>query len=79
MNFGQVLNLLINGAQVCRVGWNGKGMYLYLVKNWIVADDCLVASNYPHLPFIAIKTADNCVVPWFASQMDILANDWMLV
>jgi hypothetical protein len=31
------------------------------------------------LPFIGMKTADDCFVPWLASQTDILAEDWMVV
>ena len=33
--------------------------------------------RYPLLPFIAMKTADGNVVPWLASQTDVLALDWM--
>jgi len=32
--------------------------------------------NHPLLPFIAMKTADDKVVPWLASQTDLLASDW---
>lgn len=31
------------------------------------------------LPYIAMKTADNKLVPWLASQTDILADDWQIV
>ncbi|HCL5132381.1 TPA: DUF2829 domain-containing protein [Salmonella enterica] len=31
------------------------------------------------LPYIAMKTADNKLVPWLASQTDVLADDWTLV
>ena len=30
------------------------------------------------LPFIALKTADNKIVPWTISQSDALATDWCL-
>lgn len=29
--------------------------------------------------FIVMKTADNKLVPWLASQTDILAEDWGIV
>ena len=31
---------------------------------------------YATLPFIAMKTADEKIVPWLASQTDLLAEDW---
>jgi hypothetical protein len=31
------------------------------------------------LPWIGMHTADNCFVPWLASQTDLLANDWNVV
>jgi Protein of unknown function (DUF2829) len=30
-------------------------------------------------PYIGIKTPDNKYVPWFASQADILAEDWCIL
>lgn len=33
----------------------------------------------PPLPFIAMKTADDKLVPWLASQTDMLADDWVIV
>jgi hypothetical protein len=31
------------------------------------------------LPYITMKTADNKIVPWLASQTDILADDWSVL
>lgn len=31
------------------------------------------------IPWIGMKTADNCFVPWLASQTDMLADDWCIV
>ena len=31
MNFGEALEALKNGKFVARKGWNGKGMYLWLM------------------------------------------------
>lgn len=40
-----------------------------------------VASWAEHrlLPWIGLKTADDCFVPWLASQTDMLAEDWTVV
>lgn len=74
MNFSMALEALKEGERVARSGWNGKGMFLFIVKNWTYTDGR--QDNYPNLPFIAMKTAGNEVVPWLASQTDILAEDW---
>lgn len=38
MNFGQALMHLKNGERVARVGWNGKGMFVFLSNGSIPAD-----------------------------------------
>ncbi len=69
-DFGLALRLLAEGKRVTRPGWNGKGMWLELQ----VPD----AHSKMTLPYIFMKTADNHLVPWLASQTDILAKDWEL-
>ena len=75
--FGEALNYANNGHRIARIGWNGKEMFLFKINNWTYTDG--KQDNYPNLPFIAMKTADDKVVPWLASQTDILAPDWCLV
>lgn len=36
MNFGQAIEALKQGKMVARKGWNGKGMFIYLVKGRLV-------------------------------------------
>lgn len=76
MNFGQALDKLTAGDFVCRKGWNGKGMFLFhvMASEWKV--EAFEQLGFEKLPFIAMKTADNRIVPWLASQTDILAEDW---
>jgi hypothetical protein len=82
LNFGEALAHLKNGYCVARDGWNGKGMFLVFVG----ADDWNADSpgmseeegEAETAPFIAMKTADNKLVPWLASQTDMLAEDWIL-
>lgn len=74
MDFGKALEELRAGKRVARSGWNGKNMFLFLIQEWTYTDG--KQDNYPNLPFIAMKTADDKVVPWLASQTDILAIDW---
>ena len=71
MNFGQALELLKQEKCVSRTGWNGKGMYIKLQEPFI--------DSKMTLPYIYMKTACNNLVPWLASQTDILANDWEIL
>lgn len=74
MNFGQALEALKQGEKVARAGWNGKGMWLRLVD----PDEAEANYVYEKLPYIEMKTADNKLVPWLASQTDMLAEDWTI-
>lgn len=76
-SFGQALAWLKMGWRVARPGWNGKGMFIFMIKSWTYTDGR--QDNFPNLPFIAMKTAQDEVVPWLASQTDMLAEDWIRV
>ena len=79
MTFGAALSLLKRGARVARAGWNGKGMWLRYVDLYNDREFSLREAPNAQgtwLPFIAMKTVDNGLVPWFALQTDILASDW---
>lgn len=86
LNFGQALEALKSGNKVSREGWNGKEMYIFIIGTdssqvgiggWTYTNG--KNDNLPLLPFIAMKTADDKVVPWLASQTDILAEDWNIL
>jgi hypothetical protein len=77
---GWAIEAMEDGQRVCRAGWNGKGMFLFIVQFWEGESDFPAATDECELaPFVAMKTADNKVVPWLASQTDILARDWEIV
>lgn len=65
---GWAIKQMQNNYRVSRSGWNGKGMWIALQ----VPD----ANSKMSLPYIYMKTADNKLVPWLASQTDLLAIDW---
>lgn len=71
MDFGKALLLLKDGKAVTRSGWNGKGMWLALQ----VPD----AHSKMTLPYIFMLTVTGHLVPWVASQTDMLAEDWKVV
>lgn len=70
-DFGKALLLLKMGKRVRRMGWNGKGMWLSLQKP--------DAHSKMTLPYIYMSTVSGDLVPWLASQTDILAEDWDLI
>lgn len=74
---GQAVKELQHGNRVARQGWNGKGMFLVYVQTRDFREsDSMV--DFIHQPFVAMKTADDKVVPWLCSQSDLLARDWTL-
>lgn len=83
LDFSEALSALKIGVKVRRIGWNGKGMFLVLFDNW--QGRTLLPANLPEdwsgecAPFIGMYTADKKLVPWLASQTDLLASDWEAV
>lgn len=76
MHFGQAIEAMKAGKCVARKGWNGKGMWLRLIEAYRI-DSHHSTLGLQLLPWIGMKTADNCFVPWLASQTDMQAEDWV--
>lgn len=88
LTFGLAVEAMKKGLRIARQGWNGKGMFLYYVPEnkypasrnehgtmlGVFPDDMV-----PYGAYIAMKTAQENVIPWLASQTDVLAEDWCLV
>lgn len=84
MNFGEALQALKEGKKVERTGWNGKGMFIYYVPPGLYpsvteAAQSQFGDHVPYREYLAMKTINNEVVPWVASQSCILAEDWQIV
>lgn len=86
MDFGTALKLLKEGLKVAREGWNGKGMFLFLVpgSTFKVNRPPLLGiynegAEVQYHAHIDMKTAQGYIVPWLASQTDVLAEDWVVV
>jgi len=75
MTFGRAIEALKRGRKIAREGWNGEGMWLRLV----IPETADIDMGYDNLPYIEMKTADNKLIPWLASQTDMLAEDWKIV
>ena len=86
LTFGDAVHLLKLGHKVTRAGWNGKGMFLFLVpgSQFKVSRPPLLGI-YPegteinYRPHIDMKTADGSVSTWNPTCNDVLAEDWMVV
>lgn len=91
MSFGHAIEAMRKGEKVARLGWNGKGIYIFLIKDIDEIEATFEGKEPFELElgsFIAIDTtglqsdndhAPRSIVPWLASQTDMLARDWMIV
>lgn len=95
MTFGHAIDALKHGLKVARAGWNGKGMYLWLMPAAMVkAEWC----KEPHLKALAEANGGEIealgtirmftvnahgrhavLTGWLASQTDMLSEDWMVI
>ena len=86
MNFEQALTALKEGRKLTREGWNGQGMFLFLVPgSTFKVNRPPLLGIYPegteieYHAHVDMKTAQGYVVPWLCSQADLLAVDWCFV
>ena len=85
-DFGVALKYLNNGQKVARQGWNGKGMFVFLVPgSKFEVNRAPLLGIFPegtevdYRPHLDMKAADGTIGVWLASQSDILATDWVVV
>lgn len=71
MNIGTAISALRDGKKVARKNWNGKGQFLGLQ----MPDE----HSKMKRPYIYISPVDGDLVPWVASQSDLLSEDWEIV
>ena len=71
MNFSDALTNVKGGKKIAREGWNGEGMFVQMQT----PDE----NSKMGLPYLYISTVDGKLVPWLASQTDLLAEDWVIV
>ena len=95
MDFGGAIKALKEGHKVARMGWNGKGMFLWLkpaaeVKSEWCKDPLLKSladengGSIAALGTICMYTHDASgrkavLTGWLASQSDMLLEDWFVV
>jgi len=86
MNFSEALLGLKTGRRMQRSGWNGKGMFIFLVPgSTFTVNRAPLLGIYPegtkidYNPHIDLKQADGSVSTWSPSNGDVLAEDWQEV
>jgi hypothetical protein len=82
LNFGQAIEALKAGKAVARAGWNGKGMFVYMVPANSYPPSTETAKSHffgklvPYNAYLAIKNVNETVSTWVPSVNDVLAEDW---
>jgi len=93
LNFGEALEALKAGKKVAREGWNGKGMFLFLLPGGTVPtraihdpalrqviEEQVGGDTFEALGSIRMFTADKKILTgWLASQTDMLSEDWVIL
>ena len=94
MRIGEALAHARAGKRIARLGWNGKGMYVYMTKGRLLPVDAWEVrmpsqelteiekeKGYVNImPHLDMKSAqDTRIIGWTASQTDMLADDWYVV
>ena len=68
-DFGEALTVLKKGGRMTRLGWNSRGLaYIELQK----ADE----RSKMTLPYLYMSTVKGDLVPWVATNTDLLSTDW---
>jgi hypothetical protein len=89
-SFEQALTWIKQGRKATRTGWNGKGMFLYLVRQ----DICIVDSSNEETKSLIGLYAEGTEIEysdridmryangkhgvWTPTHEDLLSNDWIL-
>jgi hypothetical protein len=83
LSFSQALVHIKSGIKMQRTGWNGKGMFVFLVKgSEFAVNRAPLLGIYPegtiikYNAHIDIKNVDGSISTWVPSIGDILAEDW---
>ena len=80
MNFGQAIEMMKQGKQMTRKGWNGKNQCIELASNISYQNPKGEIINAEHAAMgnkaIAFVGTSGVQLGWLASQSDMLSEDW---
>lgn len=84
--FSEALTLIKQGHLMAREGWNGKGMYVFLVPGSVFeVNRAPLLGIFPlgtvvtYRPHLDMRSADGEIGVWTPSSSDLLAADWYMV
>lgn len=91
LTFGAAIEATKKGKRISRIGWNGKGMFVFVVPE--TKSDIFVFSDSVQNFFLQKEQTEvvltshlclygadgNIVVGWVASQSDVLSTDWQIL
>lgn len=84
--FSWALDYIKEGKKLTRLGWNGRGMFVFLVPgSQFKVNRFPLLGIYPegtlidYHAHIDMRTVNGEIVPWVASHTDLLADDWQIV
>lgn len=86
MNYEGALTAMKAGSKVAREGWNGRGMFVFLVPgSTFKVNRPPLLGIFPeghevtYRPHIDIKNVDGSIAVWVPSITDQMAEDWHVV
>jgi len=86
MKFEDMMPELRSGKKATRLGWNGRGMFIFLVNgSSFQVNRPPLLGMYPegtvinYHPHIDIKMVDGSIMTWTPAQIDLMADDWAVV
>ena len=83
VSYSVALQALKDGKRVAREGWNGKGMFVLLIRGEAVAQAIQERYGDEHPvrvnDFTMLCGADGKLSTWVPSSTDQLAEDWIVL
>jgi hypothetical protein len=86
LTFGHATEAAKAGKRVARLGWNGSGMFAYIVPAASYPAQTGAAKAHfgenamvPYRAYWALKTAQEDIATWTPSGSDTLAEDWIIL
>ena len=80
-SFGDAIKYMKRGLKVARKGWNGKKQYIQLATgiSYKTADNEIINCEHDAIgnKAIAFVGTSGVQMGWFATQADMLAEDWI--
>jgi hypothetical protein len=95
VNFGQAIEALKQGKRVARIGWNGKGLCVFMQVPATIGEEIIPkmqslpqsvkdelarrGGSISYYNQMALLNPDNSINGWAPSSSDTLAEDWVIL